>query len=144
MNLNFRIAAPEDAATLASLNAELIKDEGHRNPMSVSQLERRMADWLGGDYEAVFIEHSGETVGYALYRCETEHVYLRQLFIIAAMRRRGLGRSAIDWLRVNARAGIRRLRIEVLTSNPGGIEFWRSVGFHEYAMTMELDVQSDE
>lgn len=144
MNLEFRIATSQDAATLARLNAELIKDEGHRISMSVSQLERRMADWLGGGYEVVFIEYSGETVGYVLYRRETEHVVLRQMFIVAAMRRRGIGRSTIDWLRVNACTGVPRLRIEVLTSNPGGIEFWRSVGFQDYAMTMELEVQSDE
>lgn len=44
----FRFAKPEDAELLAPLNAQLIRDEGHNNPMTVVQLVERMSGWLRG------------------------------------------------------------------------------------------------
>jgi len=38
MNLSFRVANPSDAELLGRLNFQLIRDEGHRNPMSESEL----------------------------------------------------------------------------------------------------------
>ena len=43
---------PEDMEILAGLNEMLIRDEGHRNPMSRAQLRERMEGWIGGDYHA--------------------------------------------------------------------------------------------
>ena len=36
--MQYRFASPEDAALLAPLNQNLIRDEGHRNPMTLAQL----------------------------------------------------------------------------------------------------------
>jgi hypothetical protein len=44
--MRYRFVSPGDAALLAPLNAQLIRDEGHKNPMSVSQLADRMALWM--------------------------------------------------------------------------------------------------
>lgn len=122
------------------MNALLIRDEGHRNPMTVAQLQERMANWLKGEYQAVVFEAEAQPIGYAPYRFEPEHVYLRQLFVLLEHRRRGIARAALGWLRRNAWSEHLRVRIDVLVANRSGIEFWRSVGFSEYCLTMESDL----
>ena len=44
--MEYRPATPADAPALAAMNAQLIRDEGHRNRMTVAELEGRMAGWL--------------------------------------------------------------------------------------------------
>jgi GNAT superfamily N-acetyltransferase len=138
-HLRFRLATPLDAALLAPLNAQLIRDEGHRNSMTIAELELRMADWLRGEYRAVIFELASLVIGYALFRCEPEHVYLRQLFVAPAHRRRGVARAALRWLWRNAWADASRVRIDVLMDNLEGQAFWRAVGFGEYCITMEME-----
>lgn len=96
-----------------------------------------MSNWLRGDYEAVIFEENTVAVGYALFKREPEFVYLRQLFVVPERRRQGIGRHALAWLWANAWAQVSRLRIDVLVGNTDGREFWRSVGFSEYCVTME-------
>jgi GNAT superfamily N-acetyltransferase len=139
--MRFRRASIADADALATLNQQLIQDEGHRNPMTLPELERRMAGWLAGEYEAVIWENGSDPLGYALYRREPEQIYLRQFFVHRAHRRRGLGREAIAWLRANAWNGTPRLRVDVLVGNTKAIAFWRAVGFRDYALTMEAEAK---
>ncbi len=122
------------------MNQRLIRDEGHRNPMSIGELDQRMRGWLQGKYEAVVISRDDVDVGYALYRLDADFVYLRQLFVERAYRRRGIARAAVDHLIEHAWRGQPRVRIEVLSRNAGAVEFWKSLGFTEYAITMELDI----
>ena len=136
--MDFRFAIIADAGLLAKLNKQLIEDEGHRNPMSVEQLTVRMADWLAGEYRAVLFEDAEETIGYALFRRAAEQIDLRQFFIVREQRRKGWGRAAVQWLREHAWEDAQRLRIEVLTGNARGIAFWRSLGFQDYCLTMEV------
>jgi len=49
--MDFRIATQNDIPPLAKMNGQLIEDEGHRNPMSLDELEQRMAGRLDGIYE---------------------------------------------------------------------------------------------
>lgn len=140
MTVEFRHATVNDAAMLAPMNVLLIRDEGHRNAMTVAQLQERMANWLKSEYQAVVFEADAQPLGYALYRFEPEHVYLRQLFVLPEYRRRGIARTALEWLRRSAWSERPRVRIDVLVGNRSAIEFWRSVGFSEYCLTMERDV----
>jgi GNAT superfamily N-acetyltransferase len=135
--MQYRLATENDVATLAAMNLDLIQDEGHRNPMSLIELERRMAGWLKGEYTAVLFEESGEKTGYALFRREPDYIYLRQFFVRKECRRHGIGRAAIDWLREHYWRG-ERVRVEVLIQNVAGVEFWRSVGFADYCLSLEL------
>jgi hypothetical protein len=41
--MQFRFVTPADAALLAPLNQQLIRDEGHRNAMNLAQLTERMS-----------------------------------------------------------------------------------------------------
>jgi predicted acetyltransferase len=136
--MNYHPASQSDASLLATMNWQLIRDEGHRNQMTLPELEARMAQWLTGEYQAVLFQESNQTVGYALFRREPEYVYLRQFFIVRESRRNGYGRDALSWLRRNEWRG-QRVRVEVLLGNSGGIAFWRAVGFVDYSLTLEME-----
>jgi len=139
MMTDFRLAIRADVSTLAQMNHWLIQDEGHRNPMSLAELESRMRAWLDGEYHAALFEEGDRTVGYALYRFDEEWVYLRQFFVQREDRRKGIGRAALRWLAANPWKGTPRIRLEVLSGNLVGQEFWKALGFEVYALTFELD-----
>ena len=136
--MTFRAASSDDCPLLAKLNHQLIQDEGHRNKMTVPQLEHRMRKWLSGEYRAVIFEDSGEVVAYGLYREEPDLIYLRQLFVVRNRRRQGLGRQAVEILRSQIWQKDKRLTVEVLVANQSGVTFWRSVGYKDYALSLEI------
>jgi ribosomal protein S18 acetylase RimI-like enzyme len=138
-NPTFRHATPADATPLAEMNHRLIRDEGHRNRMTVPELRERMEGWLRGEYSATVFEVAGVAAGYALFRRESEFVYLRQFYVAPEHRRRGIGRAALAWLRADAWRDAPRIRLDVLVNNPAGIAFWRAVGFRDYCLTMEWE-----
>ena len=135
--MRYRYATAVDVPVLAEMNQQLIRDEGHRNRMSLGQLEDRMRGWLAGEYTGILFEDEQGVAGYALFKREPEWLHLRHFFIQPARRRQGIGRAAIEWLAANVWADVPRIRIDVLAGNAGGIQFWRSVGFQDYCMTME-------
>jgi hypothetical protein len=68
---------------MAAMNHELIRDEGHRNPMTPIDLEPRTRGWLGsGDFRAMIFEDGGAVVAYALYRELADEVHLRHFFVV--------------------------------------------------------------
>lgn len=141
--MHYRFASPADAVLLAPLNQQLIRDEGHRNRMSVAELEARMKAWLEGEYTAVLVESEGMPIAYALFRQEREYVYLRQLHVASASRRQGVGRELVEWLRRNAWPKEAPVRLDVLVANVSAQKFWQSVGFSTYCLTMEAPAQND-
>jgi GNAT superfamily N-acetyltransferase len=134
-----RLATPQDAPVLGHMNQQLIRDEGHRNRMSPAELEQRMARFLKGEYTAILFEDGARPLGYALYKRDADGIYPRQFFVLPEQRRKGIGRAAFQWLQSNVWQDKPRIRIEVLTGNAPGIAFWRSMGFANYCITMELD-----
>ena len=125
---------------LAQMNEQLIRDEGHRNRMTKRDLEPRMSQWLAEGYSAVLFEADELVAGYALYREETEWVYLKQLFVAPEYRRRGIGRLAMQWLMTHPWKDQACIRLDVLVGNAVAITFWRSLGFRDYYVTMEMDL----
>lgn len=136
--LTFRRVTLNDCALLAELNHQLIRDEGHRNKMTVSELEQRLRGWLQSEYAAILFEENGETVAYALYREQPEELYLRQLFVVRNRRRGGIGRQVIEILRSQIWPKGKRLTVEVLVSNTGAVAFWRAVGYKDYSLALEI------
>jgi GNAT superfamily N-acetyltransferase len=134
------IAGVGDAAELAAMNAALIRDEGHRNRMTVPELAERMARFLSAEgYSARKLALAGRTIGYCLFLEAGDHVYVRQFYVVPELRSRGLGRQAFALLRETVWGAERYLRVEVLARNRRGWDFWRSLGFSDYAMTLELN-----
>lgn len=136
--MNFRQANSSDCALLAELNHQLIRDEGHRNPMTVPELEQRMKGWIASEYTAVLFENDGDVVAYALYREEPEEIYLRHFFVVRGRRRRGLGRTAFEILRNKIWPRNKWLTVSALVHNPAAIAFWRAMGYHDYSLKLEI------
>jgi GNAT superfamily N-acetyltransferase len=83
-------------------------------------------------------------VAYALYRPSDDGwegpaggVYLRQLFVCRAKRRRGVGRAAVELLREEVWPRGCRVTLETLLHNEPARAFWRSLGFREYSIAFE-------
>jgi len=140
--MTFRRATLNDCALLAELNHQLIRDEGHRNRMTVPELEQRMRGWLASDYAAVIFEDANEVVAYALYREQSEEIYLRQLFVVGSRRRQGIGRQAFGILRFQIWPTTKRLTVDVLVQNSAAIAFWRALGYTDYCLTLEIMPES--
>jgi len=136
--MTFRFATTDDCPMLADLNHQLIRDEGHRNRMTVAELEQRMCDWLSSEYRAVIYEDGGETVAYALFREQPEEIYLRQLFVVRHRRSQGLGQWAVEILRSQVWPKNKRLTVEVLIANSRAVTFWRKVGYTDYCLALEI------
>ncbi len=136
--MNYRLADLSDCPLLAELNHQLIRDEGHRNSMTVPELETRMRGFLAKEYQAVLFEESGEVVGYALFREQPAEIFLRQFFVVAEQRRRGIGRAAFAILRSQIWPRDKRLTVDVLVRNTAAVAFWRAVGYRDYALTLEI------
>ncbi len=96
-----------------------------------------MRTWLAGEYQGVVFENDHGIVGYALFRTNSTEIYLRQFFIVRHLRRKGYGRRALHLLRQEFPPKEKRLLVDVLVSNAPAIEFWRAVGFSDYALTLE-------
>jgi GNAT superfamily N-acetyltransferase len=138
----FREATLRDCHCLAELNHQLIRDEGHRNPMTVPELEQRMRGWLSSEYRAVIYEEEAEIVAYALFREQAQEIYLRQLFVVRHRRSQGVGRRAVEVLRTQIWPKNKRLTVEVLVANERAMNFWRSVGYTDYSLTLEIVPES--
>jgi len=106
--------------------------------MTVPQLEQRMRGWISGEYRAIIYEDGGEIVAYALFREQPEEIYLRQLFVVRHRRSQGIGRWAVDILRSRIWPKTQRLTVEVLVANTRAVSFWRSVGYADYALSLEI------
>lgn len=136
--MTFRRATLNDCALLAELNHQLIRDEGHRNPMTVSELAQRMKSWLTSEFTAVLFENGGSVIAYAVYAEQPEKIYLRQLFVVRSRRRQGLGRQAMEILRSKIWPENRRLTVEVLVHNTAAVAFWRAMGYRDYSLLLEI------
>jgi GNAT superfamily N-acetyltransferase len=136
--MKYRVATYEDCPTLAVLNYQLIRDEGHRNPMTIAQLEERMRGWLtSGEYRVVLFEENNEVVAYALFRETEAEVYLRQFFVVPHRRREGIGRRAMGEL-FSLWSLDKRWTVSVLVKNVAGVAFWRAMGYTDYELNLEI------
>jgi GNAT superfamily N-acetyltransferase len=141
--MEHRFASDSDLDLLAEWNHQLIRDEGHRNRMTIPELRRRMKGWLDCEYKAVLFGPAADPLAYALYRETSTEVYLRQLFVRRDRRREGIGRAAMDILRSQLWPRQARLTVEVLTANAPAVAFWRSIGYKDYCLTLEIMPETD-
>ncbi len=136
--MNYRRATENDCSLLAELNHQLIRDEGHRNRMTVPELEKRMRGWIAKEYTAILFETANAVVAYALYREQPEEIYLRQLFVISQHRRKGIGRQTFDILRFKIWPKNKRLTVDVFVQNEAATAFYREMGFKDYCLALEI------
>lgn len=136
--MDIRYASQEDAPFLADINRQLIEDEWGGGGMSLERLEARMRRWIEDDeYRAVLFQEEDSTVAYALVSLDEDSAFIRHFFVLKEHRGRGVGRRAIDTLFARVVPAGFRTTLDVLASNQGGHQFWRSAGFRDYAVRME-------
>lgn len=128
-----------DIAALVAMNANLIIDEGHTYRLTTEELTDRVHAWLKNGFQyQIFRDQDGQTFGYAFWREQPDHILLRQFFIKDAFRRKGLGTQKIHELLEGPWKGWTSIRLEVLDRNDRAQAFWQSLGFVQYARTLEL------
>ena len=143
--MKWRFATLDDVPILVRMNRQLTEDEQHRNRFkSEAWFKKRMKSFLNGEYDAVLFEIDGKAIAYALYRNHPEHndtIYLRQIFVDRSFRRRGLGRRAMEILMKEIWPREKRLTVEVLSHNEAAFLFYKSVGFREYSIELEMKAE---
>lgn len=128
-----------DIRELVEMNSCLIVDEGHTYRLSHDQLLQRIRQWLADGYAyRIFRTTRGEAVGYALWREQPDHLFLRQFYIKEMFRRRGYGTYAFHAMRNGPWREWSSVRLDVLDRNDRAQRFWGSLGFGPYARTLEL------
>jgi ribosomal protein S18 acetylase RimI-like enzyme len=143
MSMTLRPATFHDVPMLVQMNQELIEDEGSSNPMTQEKLESRMRRWLQS-WEVLLFVQDIVVVGYVIYRIQkndhdaTETVYIRHYFISREFRRQGLGREAFVLLQSSVFPKNTKIYLEVLWHNQRGRDFWQSMGFNPYSITLKL------
>jgi ribosomal protein S18 acetylase RimI-like enzyme len=135
--MKYRKATQTDSTLLGELNHQLIQDEGHRNPMTLSEIQARMSEWLSADYTGILFDLDEEPVAYALYREKEDSIYLRQFFVQRHRRKQGIGSEAMQILISEIWPKSKRITLEVLVHNSAAIEFYRKYGFQDYCLGME-------
>jgi len=146
MTLSLRPAARADLPRLAAMNKQLIEDEGSPNPMSIAQLQARMAEWLIADRYRVETIIADETViGYIIYSIRKDEyfpdrqmVFVRQFYVAREHRRQGVGKRAFELLADTRFPTNCTISLDVLTSNSNGQRFWASLGFQPYYVNLKL------
>ncbi|NLO40286.1 MAG: GNAT family N-acetyltransferase [Ruminiclostridium sp.] len=129
-----KLCSDDDLDLLTELNRQLIEDEGHENPMSKAALKQRMKHFIRTHYKAFLFYQGIYCVGYALMDVNRKPLYLRHFFICRPFRRKGYGTIAFQ--KLMELFGTRDIDVEVLFWNTHGIEFWKSLGFHERSIYM--------
>src|SRR5437870_9469274 len=96
--MTYRHATLDDCPLLAELNCQLIRDEGHRNRMTLPELEQRMRGWLagiGGDLAVVLSVVQGTPAEWADCISEQGTWWLQNVATAQAFRGRRLGEVAV-------------------------------------------------
>ncbi|MCG8642515.1 MAG: GNAT family N-acetyltransferase [Desulfobacterales bacterium] len=140
--MKYRIATNEDIEILAEMNMELCKDENHKNQFkSKNWFQERMATFLSSSYTAVIFELKDSPIAYALFVNHAEHVdtiHLRQIFVRGSVRRQGIGKNAMQILLNKVWPKGRRITVESLSNNHKALSFYKSLGFTDYSVELEL------
>ena len=137
--LRYRPATVNDVPLLARLNRELIDDEGHRNPMSVSQLEARMRKWLEWEYRIALFEREGRVVAYVLYRPQGGDIFLRHLYVVRDARRQGIATAVMRTLARDVWPSNARIALDVLVGSSGALAFYHTLGFQPFSLSRRND-----
>jgi GNAT superfamily N-acetyltransferase len=145
MKLYLRKAEMSDVQLLAEMNKQLIEDECSETPLGLQGLQDRIISWLEAEWQIDLMYFDSTVIGYALYQYRhnlydenRKEVYIRQYFIRREHRNQGLGRVGIKMLREERFKEIETINIDVLESNPKGLNFWKTVGFQPYYTNMRL------
>lgn len=132
--LNVRPAGSADAEAVTRLAHDLSVAEGGRPARFTAERFRRDGFGANARFKAMVAELDGEIVGYAVYYpgydtdTATPGVYLADLYVDQAARRRGVGRALISAVAAECRAeGGRWMFWSVLRRNRRARRFYKTM-----------------
>jgi GNAT superfamily N-acetyltransferase len=136
MNLVFRTAASSDADTIHRLICELATYEREPDAVLVTPDDiREQLSSANPPFECLIADLAGEAVGFAVYFHNYSTwrgrpgIYLEDLFVLPAYRRRGIGQKLLKRLAQTAvERGCARLEWAVLNWNQPAIDFYETLG----------------
>jgi len=70
-----------------------------------------------------------EKVGVVGIDIKSDHVWLKQLFLLPEQQRKGVGSFAVQWCIEIARKHQKDLKLQTLKSNSGAVVFYQKLGF---------------
>jgi ribosomal-protein-alanine acetyltransferase len=150
MTIRLGVAKREDAAAIAEMSGRFI-EQGLPRSWSESRVQRSMRN-----REAVTLTARDRRalVGFAIMEYLDDRAHLALLAVVPGQRRRGVGRSLLEWLEATARtAGIFRITLELRESNLAARCFYERLGYvvvghrpayyagKEHAICMERDLR---
>ena len=137
MNIDWRPATAADVQILAHMNQHLIEDETGDSAPDTTSLRFRLHGWLTrGEMRASLFLHESTEVAYALWQDRGNDAFVRHFFVSREYRRLGVGRRAMEILERDILPP-RTIRLEVLHDNVRGREFWQSLGYVPFSLTLE-------
>lgn len=149
-DLKLRRAGPADAAEIASMSRAFREELGEPADLLSEEAVRR--DGFGEDpeFEVFLAEHSGESIGYALFFKSYDPTYaeagffLADLYVKPQARRRGVARALMAAVIAHAR---RRGRAYVwwvsMVTNKNAAAFYQSLGVATVQMNAYAATRSD-
>jgi ribosomal protein S18 acetylase RimI-like enzyme len=147
--LDIRPVREDELHRVARMNIQLQRDEGSRE-LTCEDARARLKRWLKSTYRCVVFTQDGNIVGYAVYRPTNPDaeghlggIYIRQFFVVPALRRRGLGRRVFTRLRAEVFPRGCYLTINARSQNHAGQAFWQALGFVPHSIRYELDFSPD-
>lgn len=136
MSLVLRAATPDDAATIHALIVALAEYEREPDAVATSPgvLRAQLAD-LRPPFECLLAEEDGQILGFALFFptystwVGRPGIWLEDLFVLEAHRRRGIGRALLTRVaELAVERGCGRLEWSVLDWNAPARAFYRRLG----------------
>lgn len=79
----------------------------------------------------LLLGNSGQLCGFLSSAIAGDDLDIRKIGVLPAYRRQGLARKLLQGALAELRGKVQRCLIEVSAANPGGIEFYRRMGFSE-------------
>ncbi len=109
-----------------------IENEVHAHPWT----RRNFSDALHSKYECkVYASEAGEMLGYAVLMLAVDEAELLDIAIAMQHQHRGLGRRLLEeMIALARRADMRRMVLEVRTSNAAAIGLYRKAGFADIGL----------
>lgn len=127
-DIEFRLATPADAATIAEMSRTLIE-----SGLGWSWTHRRVAHAIRSrDTLAVAAVQASGLAGFGLMDFGDETAHLSLFAVRADLQRQGIGTGMFEWLKRSALvAGIARINLELRVRNLHAQAFYRALGFEQ-------------
>jgi [ribosomal protein S18]-alanine N-acetyltransferase len=131
--INLRLAVRSDAIVLAEMSRDWIE-----NGLGWTYRPERVRRLITHrETQTVVARDSGGIVGFAVMQFGDDRAHLVLMAVSPVQRRRGIGRSLIQWLLASARAaGMASVHLELRAGNSDALAFY---GQHDFAQTLMVN-----